>query len=185
VGLEVVKYVLRFRLRFSDTWRPQIETIKSFMEIRGIFATGVQREVKAGRRDAFRFDINAVEGVLRAAKAMLPYCVKKAEDLRILIDYLEGRISGNQAVERYNQEVRTGRRSGFIREMMLPYTRHEGLRLAKLENARKARAAYTVEIAEATQAKIRDDHARGLGHIRLGRKYGYSAHVIRRILEDR
>ena len=34
VGLEVVRYVLRFRLRFSDTWEPQVITIKSFMNER-------------------------------------------------------------------------------------------------------------------------------------------------------
>jgi hypothetical protein len=36
VGLEVVKYVLRFKLRFSDTWRPQIAAIKSFLNIHDI-----------------------------------------------------------------------------------------------------------------------------------------------------
>ena len=127
VGLEVVRYVLRFRLRFSDTWEPQVTTIRSFMSERNIKTTGIQHETKPGRLDAFRIDINAIDGVPRASKAMLPFCLKKAEDLKILVDYLEGRITGNQAIERYNEEVRIGRRSGYVRDSVLPYTRAEGL----------------------------------------------------------
>lgn len=41
VGLEVVKYVLRFKLRFSDTWRPQIETVQSFFHAKGIDTTSL------------------------------------------------------------------------------------------------------------------------------------------------
>lgn len=183
VGVEVVKYVLRFKLRFSDTWRPQIEAVLAFFTGNEIATTSVSHEEHEGKKDAFRLDVGAIESVLKAAKAMLPYCAKKAEDLRIAIDYLEGRITGNQAIERFNHEVRIGRRSGYIRELKLPYTRHEGLRLAKLENARIARAAYAVKVSEVVQDKIRKDHQElRLGHVRLSRKYGYSVHVIRRIL---
>lgn len=120
VGLEVVEYVLRFRLRFSGTWLPQIETIKDFLYCNGIGTTRIQHEASVGHLDAFRIDVNAIEGVLIAARAMLPFCVKKAEDLRTMIDYLEGRITGNQAIERFNEEVRIGRRSGFTRALTLP-----------------------------------------------------------------
>jgi hypothetical protein len=186
VGIEVVKYVLRFKLRFSDTWRPQIGTIRNFLCLRGINTTNIQHQVSEGRLDAFRIDVNALDGVLKAAKAMLPFCVKKAEDLRITIDYLEGKITGNQAIERFNEEVRIGRRSGFIREPRLPLTRKEGLRQAGLENARNAREAYAVNVSAEIQSSIRKDHGElGPGHIRLSRKYGYSVSVIRRILGER
>ena len=58
--------------------------------------------------------------------------------------------------------------------------------MAQLENARKARAAYAVNVSEGTKARIRKDHQDlKLGHNRLSRKYGYSASVIRRILGER
>lgn len=114
---------------------------------------------------------------------MLPHCVKKAEDLRIAIDYLEGRIAGNQAIARINEEVRIGRRSGYILNRDLPYTRAEGLRLAQLENAKNARKAYAVNVSSEVRDKIQRDHrVLKLGHVRLSKRYGYSTRVIRRIL---
>ena len=38
---------------------------------------------------------------------------------------------------------------------VLPYTRTEGLRMAQLENARKARAAYAIKVNDVTQDIIR------------------------------
>jgi len=114
---------------------------------------------------------------------MLPFCVKKAEDLQITIDYLEDRITADEAVRRFNAEIRVGRRKGHIRRSDLPLTRSEGIRRWKLMNAKKARAAYEVNVDDGTQENIREDHTRlGMGYIRLGRKYGYSQSVIRRIL---
>ena len=186
VGVEVVKYVLKFKLRFSDTWKAQVLTIKSFLNREGISTSALWHEISEGRRDAYRIEVSALAGVLKAAKAMLPFCVKKAEDLQILVDYLEGKLNGNQAIERFNEEVRTGRRSGYFREPTLPHTRMEGLRIKQLENARKARAAYAVDVSPGVQNQIKKDHAEEkLGQIRLSRKYGYTVSVIRRILGAR
>jgi hypothetical protein len=183
----VVQYVLRFKIRFSDTWEAQIQAIKSFMDRNEVATTKVGHEIGGpGEFGAYRIDIGALSSVLKAGKAMLPHCVKKAEDLRIMIDYLEGRVTGNQAIERLNAEVRIGRRSGYIREPTLPYTRVDGLRIKQLENARKARAAYAVNVSVETQLRIREDHKElKLGHILLSRKYGYTVKVIRRILGER
>ncbi|HYA56728.1 MAG TPA: hypothetical protein VED22_08040 [Nitrososphaerales archaeon] len=186
VGTEVVRYVLKFKLRFSDTWKAQVLTVKSFLNREGIPTSALWHETSEGRLDAYRIDVSALAGVLVAAKAMLPFCVKKAEDLRILIDYLEGRVDGNKAIERLNEEVRTGRRSGYIRDLTLPYTRAQGIRNKELENARKARAAYAVNVNPSIQEQIRKDHTKGkLSYVRLSRKYGYSTSVIRRILGAR
>ena len=186
VGVEVVVYLLRFKLRFSDTWRPQVQTIKSFLNNQSIRTTKMWCESNPGRHDAFRIDVIAVRSVLDAGKAMLPFCAKKAEDLRIMIDYLEGRITGNQAIARYNEEVRIGRRSGFLRRLTLPLTRPQGLRVKEEENARKAREAYAVNVGEETQRQIRKDHGRHrLSFVKLSKKYGYSVSVIRRVLGAR
>ena len=183
VGLEVVKRVLRIRLRFVDTWKPQVESIKLFMERSRIHTSRVGRDQKDVWQAAYRLDIAEVRSVLRAAKSMLPFSVKKSEDLRIAIEYLEGRITGNQAIEAFNAEVRSGRRRGKVRDAVLPLTREEGVRQSKRENAATARAAYAVHADNLIQDEIRRDHQElKLGHIRLSKKYGYSVHVIRRIL---
>jgi len=184
VGVEVVRYILRFRIRFSDTWEPQIQSIRTFMVGNGIASTEVGREkARKGQLDAFRIDIGAVSSVLKAGELMLPHCVKKAEDLRIVIDYIEGRLTGNEAIERFNEEVRIGRRSGLIRELTLPFTRPQGLRVKELENARKAREAYHVNVSKEVQEEIRRTHEGfGLSFVKLSKKYGYSVSVIRRVL---
>lgn len=183
VGVEVVRYILKFKLRFSDTWRRQIESVRTFLNREGISTSAVWHERRDGRLEAFRVEVSAVSGVLRASKAMLPFCVKKAEDLRILVEYLEGRLSGNEAIERFNEEVRVGRRSGFVRELTLPYTRADGLRIKKHANASRARAAHVVHVGMATQREIKTDHWKHrLSFVKLSKKYGYSVSVIRRVL---
>ena len=183
VGVEIVKNVLRLRVRFIDTWRPQVEAIQTFLIGQRLRMTRIVVEKSAGRSDAYRLEISGMSSVLRASKAMLPYCVKKAEDLRIAIDYLENRITGDVAITRLNNEVLSGRRSGNLRNASLPLTRSQGTRKKQLENARMARLAHAVQVEETVQEQIRNDHSlAGLGIIRLSRKYGYSNSVIRRIL---
>ena len=117
---------------------------------------------------------------------MLRYTVKKRSELQVVIEYLEGRITGNRAIELFNREVRSGRRRGKIRTEDIPYTRADGLRKSKLENAKKARASYAVNVDPESQKRIKEDHLNlKLGHIRLSKKYGYSVSVIRRVLGER
>ncbi len=186
VGLEVVRHVIRLRIRFVDTWKPQIDSIWKFLRGRGISTSAVGRDLKDVWQAAYRLDITEINSVLRAAKAMLRFTVKKREDLRIAIAYLEGKMTGNEAIEAFNQEVREGRRRGKIRELSVPYTRDAGIKLAKLENATKARAAYAVNVTPEVQERIRRDRSvLRLSLVTLGNKYGYSVSVIRRILGTR
>lgn len=183
VSLEIVKRVLQLRIRFVDTWEPQVAAIKYFLNQEGIKTGKVGCDNKLERRPAFRLEVAGHASVLRVAKAMIPYCIKKAEDLRITIDYLEERITGNQALAAFNEEVRIGRRRGSLREANIPYTRQEGLGISKLESAQKARASHVIEVPPRLQEMIRKDHSHGgLGTYRLSKKYGYSRSVIRRVL---
>lgn len=130
--------------------------------------------------------MGALESLVRAGRMMLPHCSKKAEDLAIMVEYLEDRTTGDQAIERLNKEVNSGRRSGYVRCVNLPLTRVEGARLAQLENARKAGEAHAVDVPQAVQDGIRKDHSdRRLCHILLSRKHGYLVSVVRRVLGER
>jgi hypothetical protein len=187
VGLDVVKRVLRFKIRFVDTWKPQIVSIARFLFRQGISCGKVGKGDKRGVwQPAYRLDISEIKSVINVAKAMSRYTVKKQAELQIAIDYLEGRITGTDAITAFNREVESGRRRGRIRFEDLPYTRDEGIRLSQLENARNARAAYAVKVSPSIREQIRLDHTKkGLGHLRLSKKYGYSVSVIRRILGAR
>jgi hypothetical protein len=182
LGVEVVRYVLRMKIRFTDTWRPQVEAVRGFLLRRKLSVGEIGVETTEGRNDAYRVEIAKASDVLRAARAMLPYCAKKAEDLQIAVDYLENRVTGDQAVARLNNEVLSLRRAGIVRQVNLPLTRSQGIRTKELENARKARLAHAINVGEETQNQIRKDHVGGLGIIRLSKKYGYSQSVVRRIL---
>ena len=187
VGLEVVKRVLRFKIRYVDTWKPQIESIRFFLGKHGLSCGCIGKDDKPGIwQPAYRLDVTETRSVLMTAKAMLRFTVKKRRDLQTLIDYLEGKLTGNEAIAIFNEEVRMGRRRGKIREEDLPFTRKEGLRPSQLENARKARTSYAVRVDDTIEDSIRRDHNDlKLGHIRLSKKYGYSTSVIRRILGAR
>ncbi|HXY56704.1 MAG TPA: LAGLIDADG family homing endonuclease, partial [Nitrososphaerales archaeon] len=72
VGLEVSKRTLRFKIRFVDTWKPQIESIAAFLSRRGIKCGAVGNSTSPGPwQTAYRLDIVGVESVARAAKAMM------------------------------------------------------------------------------------------------------------------
>lgn len=187
VGLEVVTRVLRFRIRFVDTWRPQIEAVSALLVRQGLRCGSIGKgSTKGVWQAAYRLDVTEVRSVILAAKAMRRYAVKKREELGVVVDYLEERITGNQAIRDFNEGVKSGRRRGKIRFENVPYTRDEGLRLSQLGNARKAREAHAVDVPLAVQDDIRRDHSdRRVGHILLSRKYGYSVSVIRRILGER
>lgn len=117
---------------------------------------------------------------------MISYSVKKQTKLRTTVDCLEGRMTGNDAIRIFNQQVECVRRRGKIRHDGIPLPRGEGLRLTQLENARHARAAHAVNVSPEVQEQIRKDHVEGkLGLILLRRRYGFSSSVIRRILGER
>jgi hypothetical protein len=62
---------------------------------------------------------------------MLPHLDKKRIQARVVVDYLENRITGNTAVRAFNSEHRKGKWSGKPRSVRMPWTREEGRRLAQ------------------------------------------------------
>jgi hypothetical protein len=185
VGLEIRNRVLHLRLRFVDTWKPQIESIKAFLTDRRIATGRIGLDNKIAKSSVYRLEVAEIASVLRTAKELLQLCVKKREDLRITIDYLEDRLTGNEAIAAFNEEVRIGRRRGNLREANIPYTKEEGLKLSKQENARKARAAYAVKVPPSVEEMIKSDRREfGLSTYKLSEAYGYSRSVIRRILRS-
>jgi LAGLIDADG-like domain len=188
VRVDLRKFVLRIGVRFSDTWKPQLEAIQRFLLRRGIrtSAVGIDKDRLGNRRPAYRLDINETLSVIELLDALAVRCVKKHEDLRIALDYLRDRITGAEAIQRLNEQVRIGRRRGHLHSYTNRLTRSAGHRLYELTNARIAREAHIVRIGPELQKRIKDDQAQlGLSIVKLSKKYGYSESVIRRVLGRR
>jgi len=77
VGIEVVKRVLRFRIRLVDTWKGQVESIWQFLRSHGIHASSVGRDEKERWQAACRLDVTEIRSVMRAARAMPNFTVKE------------------------------------------------------------------------------------------------------------
>lgn len=183
--LEIREWVLRLGVRFADTWKPQLEAIRSFLVQKGINLPRIGKdENRAGnRRTAYRLDIHETRSVIIVLRAMERHCVKRREDIRIALGYLEDRITAEDAVARFNDQTRIGRRRGIVHTASIPYKKTEGHRLYELTNAKRARDAHFIRLQPELEEKIKGDHqSGGLSIVKLSRKYGYSQSVIRRIL---
>lgn len=146
---------------------------------------GLDQDRAGNRRPAYRLDVGETASVIMLVRALGSLCVKKSEDLKIALDYLEDRITGDEAASRFNDLIATGRRKGKRRMTMMPYTRRQGLRLHELTNAKRARDAHRVRVDPAVEEKIRNDHLKlGMGETTLSRKYGYTKGVLRRVLRE-
>lgn len=114
VRAEVRTFVLRVGIRFSDTWKEQLEAVCTFLTNEGI-KTGAVGIGGGTKGPAYRLDIGEEASVLQAIRRLLPLCVKKRADLQIALDYLEDKITANKAMARFEAESIAGRRRGMIR----------------------------------------------------------------------
>ena len=78
---------------------PQIASIGYFLSKQALSGSSIGKDGKPGNRQAaYGVDTTEVRSVLKAAKAMLAYTVKKQRELKTVIDYLEGKITGNETI---------------------------------------------------------------------------------------
>lgn len=183
VYVSIKKYVLKIRLCFYDAWKPQLEGIKAFLETRGIRTRqlAVQRK-KLG--DVWYLTISDAINIRVIARKILPFLCKKRGDLLIALGYLDGKLTAEEAIAELNESVNDKRRSGYIRKATIPYTRSEGTILGRRQGAEAGASAVRVAVPLSLQERIRKDRMkRGSTLSELQLKYGYSIHVVRRILE--
>lgn len=128
---------IRFGLTWADTYRKQLVHIRRFLRHQGIHTTRVRRSPSTLGRQVYHLTIWRRLDVLEACKKMLPHLDKKRIQAATVIRYLEGRLTGTEVVSTFNAECHRGRWSGKLRNLKLPWTRNEGLRLAQL-NANRA-----------------------------------------------
>jgi hypothetical protein len=126
-------YNLIFHLTWSDTYSPQLEQLKTFLESEGLHPAKITDGATAYFLPLYRQD-----EVLMAAKKMLPFAYKKWYDLSTLAAYLENRITGSEAMTRLNESIKARSRSAPIRYVHMPFLRSEGAYAGRVLGARRA-----------------------------------------------
>jgi len=113
---------------------------------------------------------------------MLPYAFKKEWDLYTAIDYLEDRITGDEAIRRLNVSIESGRREGLFRTVLMPFTKFEGIKISALIGGRRSSAKRAklnqeqVELLRSLRGKSGEKYAQ------LARLFGVSSDVVRTAL---
>jgi hypothetical protein len=122
------------------------------------------------------------------ASMMWPYCSKKREEVKAVLDYLDNKITGSQLIEVFNQSVRIGNRTGIIRVADMPYTREQGQALRKEKRTEHALRMITVNTILNTDLidRIRESLLSGEAtNAELSRRYGVSPATISRAMYGR
>ena len=173
------KDTLFVKLEFSDNWRPQLEQLLAFLHSHGI-STGQISKMSGG---AYHFVIVRQAGVISAATAMLATrcCFKKRQELEWVLQYFGDRLTGTAFIERLNDEVRCGNRTGKIRHFEIPYLHSDGSRQRYLRIAAKRRV-----LTEEQKRQIVIDRSVGrMTLARLAAKYAVSITTIARVVGNR
>jgi hypothetical protein len=183
VMLTARTFTIYFSIEWADTSRAQLKQIKSFLRANAVYCQP-KLITKHGKYVSYGLHVAFQDSILRLAKSLVRFSFKKKEELRGVIDYLENGITGNELIEIFNMAVRSGTRVGIIREVSLPYTRSEGLRLARRLGARRSGLSRRV-LTEAQVAEIKRRRLESHEPIRkLAREYGVSTNVILRAIHS-
>ena len=180
VGFTAVAHIIRFELRMTDNWLPFLRRISCFLRSFGI------RTWYSKRNGAWTLHISGKGDVAMTARRMYPFADKKKQELKVILDYYQDRITGNQAFARMNRFVRIGERTGKIRKATLPSRLSVGLAEASeatAESLREVAISRKLNVPLGLQRKIKKDYFTGKeSQERIGKKYGYTRMVIRRVL---
>jgi len=129
---------------------------------------------------AWKIKVSEIESLRKMATAMLNCGVlnKKKKEIRLLLDYYENRITGNDVAEALNEEVTKRVRIGKIRHFDIPFTHSQGL-----EERTKASVSVTRALTEQGQKRLMEDHVeQGLSGKELATIYGVSEATVSRII---
>lgn len=179
-------YKLSLSLTFTDLSFDQIANIRDFLQTHGIRTSNILRVSKGAGKIVVVSEFKSVKSALRN---MLPFLCKKAIEARAALDYYEGRITGNEMISIFKQEVEAERRERHARKVPInvPYKRPEGDRIMKSIRKDKLRDAFGRFRAKVTPEDydgIREGHFKQGKRLRdLVKEYPkYARETIRRVL---
>ncbi len=123
--------MIRFAITWTDRYRPQLQHIESFLIKEGLAPSTVRLGSSSIGREAWHLSLWEKGGMLEACKRILPFLDKKRIQVNTLLDYMENRITANEALRTFNQERAGGKWAGKVRSLDMPWTRNEGRRLGR------------------------------------------------------
>lgn len=180
VEFAIHPFTLQVRLAFDENWKPQLEGVRQFLELRGIRCGVVRR--KDGY-NTWHVVVSNIVGVVMMAKKMLPYSAKKQVELKAVLDYYDDRITGDQFVEVMNKLVLAGERTGKNRGRGPDFTYSHGVLESRTRGERKRVAKRTLQVPVEVAKRIRlDREEKSLTLLELSRRYRLSIPVIKRAL---
>jgi hypothetical protein len=167
------------KMEFADNWRPQLQQLQAFIRSRGI-PTG---EIKKMMGGAYHFVVASQEGVISAARAMLATrcCFKKRKELEWALQYFDDRLTGTAFIEKLNDNVSCGNRTGKIRHVDVPFLHSEGSKQRYFRSAARRR----VLTEEQKRQIVIDRGLRGMTLAGLAAKYAVSITTIARVVGNR
>lgn len=155
VTVHIGKFTLDFGLFFCDNYLPQLRQIQRFLNERGIL-TGLV--TKHTYEVMYVIRISDDVSLIKAASKMIPYTSKKNIELKMILDYMNNRISGSEALGILNRMVLEGERTGKVRNVRIPCSRSEGLKIAAErahEGARRKLSKLTVSAQDEIKGRYR------------------------------
>jgi len=129
--IRIGKFVIRFSITWTDTYRPQLQHIGSFLIKEGLAPSTVRLGSSSIGREAWHLSLWEKGGMLKACKQMLPFLDKKRIQVNTVLEYMENRITTNDALRTFNQERVEGKWAGKPRGLDMSWTRNEGHRLSR------------------------------------------------------
>ena len=185
--LSNIPYKLGLSLSFVDQSIDQIRMVRNFLRKAGIRTSNVLRQNM--RSNAWIVAIGSVGQVKECLRLMIPHLSKKAIEARAVLDYYDGKITGNELVAVFRSEVEAGRRERRDRKVPIdvPFTYPVGKKALEQMRTPKLRDAfgrYRTKVSAEDLRQIREaQFNKGKSVIELIKAYPrYGGSTIRRIL---
>lgn len=175
VYVRVHPWALAFSLHWVENWKPQLVQLQEFLQSKGV------QSLMFPRVGAWLLVVERREDVLKTARRIIPFCSKKRTELTTAVGYLQNRLTASQAIEVFNNEVKSGQRIGIVREANFPFTRAEGLALRNSHTASMLSSLTKDQVEEIKALRLQSK----LSVEEIGRRYGVTASTIWRALRRR
>ena len=135
VNIDPTMFTIIASADWADTYKPQLDRLRTFLTRNGISPSMVYPLKSA--KPVWHLRLSERGGLRVVLRRMLPFLDKKRDQVEAIIQYYANKITGEQLVEQFNQANRNGTRSGFIKKVEIPFTREDGLSLAKIVAAQR------------------------------------------------
>jgi len=168
-------FTLHWILSFTDNWPPQLAQVKRFLESQGI-SVGIVRATGTG---GYKIQVAGILSLRKCAQAMLSgnNIFKKRRELELLLDYYDGKITGDQVIAAFNEEVRNGIRVGKLRSSNLPYTYFDGIRA--YNPSRWGKPRVMLSLGDEDRMKVKELYSvTGLTIYQIAKEYGVAPSTI-------